>query len=110
MYIVAEDPVSGTLVKLPGEGRLNPATGQLITTFKNSPQLPFEDAKLHFFGGERAPLATPSHCGAYTTTGVVRAVVAERDEAAVTRLLDVQHHHGPTAAPAPARACRSARR
>jgi hypothetical protein len=67
MYIVAEDPVSGSLVKLPGKVTLNQQTGQIESTFENNPQLAFEDAELHFFGGERAPLATPAHCGAYTT-------------------------------------------
>jgi hypothetical protein len=66
LYIVAEDPVSGTLVKLPGETHLTPS-GQVIGTFKNNPELPFEDAELHFFGGERAPLATPARCGPYTS-------------------------------------------
>jgi len=88
MYIVAEDPVSGTLVKLPGEltlckgagedplgatgepipGVSCQALGQLVSTFKDNPQAPFEDAELHFFGGERAPLATPTRCGSYTTS------------------------------------------
>ncbi len=79
MYLVAEDPISGSLVKLPGEvqlckgagevlaGQTCQALGQIISTFANNPQLPFEDAELHFFGGERAPLASPSRCGAYTT-------------------------------------------
>src|SRR4029077_5016285 len=66
MYIVAEDPISGALVKLPGEVHLSDS-GQISATFKNSPQLAFEDAELHFFGGERAPLATRAHCGTYTT-------------------------------------------
>lgn len=67
MYIVAEDPVSGVLIKVAGEVTLNQETGQLVTTFKNSPQGPLEEIELHFFGESRAPLGTPSRCGAYTT-------------------------------------------
>ncbi len=70
MYIVAEDPYSGSLIKLAGEVSLNPDTGQIVTTFKNTPDVPFENLELHFFGGERAPLATPARCGTYTTTAV----------------------------------------
>jgi uncharacterized repeat protein (TIGR01451 family) len=71
MYIVAEDPVSGTLVELPGQVALDGASGQIEATFENNPELPFEDAELEFFGGERAPLATPAHCGAYETTASI---------------------------------------
>ena len=79
MYLVAEDPVSGTLVKLPGKvelcqgageviaGMTCQGLGQIVSTFEDDPQLPFEDAELHFFGGERAPLSSPTRCGAYTT-------------------------------------------
>ena len=79
MYLVAEDPVSGTVVKLTGDvtlcekagevidGSTCEGTGQIVTTFKNTPELPFEELELHFFGGERAPLTTPSRCGTYTT-------------------------------------------
>jgi hypothetical protein len=73
-YLVVHDPVSGVLVKLPGNveiggepGVVGLAPGQIRASFANNPQLPFEDADVHFFGGERAPLATPSRCGAYTT-------------------------------------------
>ncbi len=83
MYIVAEDHVSRTLVKLPGETRLT-GSGQIITTFKNTPELAFEDAELHFFGGERAPLSTPAHCGSYTTNALFTPWAAEpSDEAQV---------------------------
>jgi hypothetical protein len=67
MYIVAKDPVSGVLVKFAGQVTLDPVTGQLVSTFKNTPQLPFEDLTLHFFGSARAPLTTPPLCGTYTT-------------------------------------------
>ncbi len=70
MYLVAEDPYSGSLIKLAGEVSINPDTGQIVTTFKNTPDLPFENLELHFFGGERAPLSTPSRCGMYTTQAV----------------------------------------
>lgn len=71
LYLEARDPVSGTLVKLAGEVKPDPVTGQLVATFKDTPQLPFEDLKLHFFGGDRAPLSTPGLCGAYTTTASI---------------------------------------
>jgi hypothetical protein len=67
MYVVVEDPISGSLVKIPGRVSLNQQTGRIESTFDNNPQLPFEDAELHFFGGERAPLAIGAHCGTYTT-------------------------------------------
>jgi hypothetical protein len=71
LYIVAEDPVSGTLIKVAGEVKPDPVTGQLVATFKNTPQLPFEDLNLHFFGGSRAPLGTPAACGGYTTHAAI---------------------------------------
>jgi hypothetical protein len=66
LYLIAKDPVSGFVFKAVGETQLTPL-GQVIGVFKHTPQLAFEDAELHFFSEERAPLATPAHCGAYTT-------------------------------------------
>jgi hypothetical protein len=66
LYLIAEDPISGTVFKSVGETHLTPS-GQIIGIFKDNPQLAFEDAELHFFGGERSPLSSPSRCGAYTT-------------------------------------------
>ena len=68
IYITVNDPISGVVVKLPGEIEANPLTGQLTTTVQESPQLPFEDFKLDFFEGARAPLRTPATCGEFATT------------------------------------------
>jgi hypothetical protein len=68
LYIVAEDKVSGVLVKLAGKVTLNAETGQVVSTFENTPQTPFEDFKLEFFGGPTGQLTTPAYCGTYTTT------------------------------------------
>jgi hypothetical protein len=110
MYMFVEDPVSGTTIKLAGEVRLCEATGQvidglscqgpgqIITTFKNTPDLPFEELQLHFFGGERAPLATPARCGTYTTS----AVFTPWDgNGPVTSSSSFQIEHGPDGGPCP---------
>jgi hypothetical protein len=67
MYLVAEEPATGVLVKLPGKVSLGEGTGQITTTFEDTPQTPFSELKLEFFGTARAPLATPAYCGTYNT-------------------------------------------
>jgi hypothetical protein len=70
LYLVIDSPKNGILVKLPGEVKPDPNTGQLTATFDNNPQLPLEDLTLHFRGGgPRSPLATPAVCSTYTTHG-----------------------------------------
>jgi hypothetical protein len=67
-YVVVNDPVTGVVLKIAGELRLDPSTGRIVSYFPENPQLPFSDLKLHFFGGPRAELATPNSCGLFTTT------------------------------------------
>ncbi|MCL2770681.1 MAG: hypothetical protein FWD42_11345, partial [Solirubrobacterales bacterium] len=97
MYMVVEDPYSGSLIKLAGEVSLS-ATGQIVTRFENTPDLPFEKLEIHFFGGERAPLTTPPRCGTYTT----KAVFTPWDgNAPVTSESSFTIDRGPSGGPCP---------
>ena len=69
IYIVARGP--GVIVKLPGKVAPDPVTGQLTTTFNDTPQLPFSTMRLHFNGGPYAPLTNPTTCGRKTTTATM---------------------------------------
>ncbi len=57
----------GVEIKLVGNVSLNEATGQLTTTFEDTPELPFTDFKLSFSGGPQAALATPTGCGLFAS-------------------------------------------
>jgi phosphodiesterase/alkaline phosphatase D-like protein len=98
MYIVVENEQAGVMAKIAGDVTLCERAGQqvggtdglpcraprqIIATFENSPQVAFEDAEVHFFGGERAPLSTPAHCGTYTTTAAFTPWSATPGEAPV---------------------------
>ena len=61
VYLEAEG--AGAIIKLDGHVSVNPSTGQITTTFSESPQLPFSEFQLNFFGGPRSPLANPKSCG-----------------------------------------------
>jgi hypothetical protein len=65
MYVAAE--ADGARVKLAGHIVADPVTGQLTTTFDETPPLPFSDFKLNLFGGRRGALATPETCGSPST-------------------------------------------
>ena len=68
IYVTAEG--NGVLVKLAGHVEADPSSGQLTTTFENTPQLPFSEFKLELFGGARAPLSTPPTCGSYESAAL----------------------------------------
>jgi hypothetical protein len=59
---------AGVVVKVEGKIYANTSTGQLTTTFDNTPQLPVSNVQLHFNSGLRAALATPQACGTFTST------------------------------------------
>ncbi|MGA9285683.1 MAG: hypothetical protein WBV85_09595 [Solirubrobacteraceae bacterium] len=58
----------GVNLKLVGNVHLDETTGRIVTTFTETPELPFTDFKLSFSGGAQAALATPLRCGSYTTS------------------------------------------
>jgi uncharacterized repeat protein (TIGR01451 family) len=68
LLVAPEDPADGIYVKFVGNVHLNETTGQLVTSFEKTPQLPFSNLKLSFSGGAQAALSTPTGCGTYTTT------------------------------------------
>jgi hypothetical protein len=67
IYLVAKAPERGVLVKVPGRLDADPASGSLVATFDDLPQLPYTNLRVHFREGQRSPLATPAVCGAFAT-------------------------------------------
>jgi len=57
----------GLHIKLPGELEPDKATGRLTAVFRDLPQVPVGQIDLDVWGGSRAPLQNPDHCGTYTT-------------------------------------------
>ncbi len=78
VYVLQSDPPNlkllvaasgeGVNLKLVGDVHLDEGTGRLMTTFTETPELPFTTFRLSFSGGAQAALATPVRCGSYTTS------------------------------------------
>lgn len=62
-WLVADE--LGLHIKIPGEFKLDPKTGQITSLFLETPQVPVSEFRLHFKGGDRGVLATPRRCGTY---------------------------------------------
>jgi hypothetical protein len=60
--------IEGRLVSIRLKGSVKPdsSTGQLTATFKDNPELPFDELAVDLRDGPRAPLATPLDCGSTT--------------------------------------------
>jgi len=65
VYLAVKGP--GFYLKLPGKVEADPVSGQLTTTFSDTPQLPFDQLRLRLRSGPNAPLVTPAACDTYTT-------------------------------------------
>jgi hypothetical protein len=101
LYVVVNDPKTGVLLKIAGEVRPDPQTGQLTATFPENPELPFEDLKVDFFNGAHATLTTPSACGRYeTTTSLVPWTTPEGADATPADAFAIEQGAG--GAPCPA--------
>ncbi len=98
LYIVAKEKKSEVLVKLAGEVRINPATGQLISVFKETPQTPFESLTLQLANTERASQETPAHCGTYHSHA---GFTNWSSEAATSAESEFQITSGPNGTPCP---------
>jgi len=67
LYLVLQDTEErGVLIKIPGRIDVDPASGQITTSFSDTPQFPFDDLTLKFRSGPRAPLVNPPACGTHT--------------------------------------------
>ena len=104
IYVAIDDPATGVVVKLAGHIQADPNTGQLTTTFDESPQLPFEDFKLEFFGGSRGVLRTAPTCGTYASRSVLTPWSAPESGPPATWSSSFKIASAPGGAPCPAKA------
>jgi hypothetical protein len=89
----------GTAVKIPGSVHPDPQTGQLVVSFQNLPQAPFQEFDMHFFGSERGLLATPTQCGTYPVQTTFTPWDSALSEQTSTQFFDLSS--GPNGSPCP---------
>lgn len=89
----------GTNIKLFGSIHPDSQTGQIVTSFDNLPQSPFQKFNLHFFGSERGILATPTGCGTYPVTATFEPWASELSNQTSTQFFVLDS--GPNGKPCP---------
>ncbi len=99
LYLVMKVPDRGVLVKLAGRVEPDPRTGRLVTTFDDIPQLPVAEFELRFREGARAPLVTPSVCGAHEV--ISRLTPWALPATTIERVSGFQIRSGPDHGPCP---------
>ena len=100
LYLVARIPARGIVVTAAGKVEANPQTGQLTTTFSESPQLPFDRFTLEFTQGPTSPLVTPPVCGSFLTEGILTPWAAPSREYPVGSKFAIKHGIGGGECPA----------
>ena len=86
-------PNGGSSIKVAGKITPNPVTGQLVTTFENTPQQPFSKFTLKFRPGATAPLDQPSRVRCLQRPGGTDAVVGATGTTVVGELLQILRNH-----------------
>jgi hypothetical protein len=71
LFVDAESARYGLVVRLKGTVTPDPVTGQLKTTFADTPQVPFTNFTLNLNPGPNATLASPLACGTATTNSAI---------------------------------------
>jgi hypothetical protein len=62
LFIVARARERGLIAKIAGSSISDEDTGQITTTFRQNPRVPFENMHLELKGGQRGLLAMPQRC------------------------------------------------
>ena len=101
LYLVLHDTEErGALIKIPGRIEVDPTTGQITTSFEDTPQFPFEDLTLKFRSGPRAPLVNPPSCGTQTIGVQVSSWAQPRSPVDASNTYQVTEGPNGTACPA----------
>jgi hypothetical protein len=93
----------GLHIKLSGTVTPDPSTGQLVVSFRDLPQAPFQEFNLHVFGGERGVFATPTRCGAYPVRTEFVPWDSELENQTSTQLFTIDSGPGGTPCPGSSR-------
>jgi hypothetical protein len=99
LYIVIQNPELGIFIVQPLRVEPNPATGQLVTTAEDMPELPFSHFRLHFREGARSPLVSPAACGSHQVKSML---YPSSGGAPVQSSASFEIISGPAAGPCPA--------
>jgi hypothetical protein len=79
IFVNAVSARYGVDVRLVGNVKANPRTGQLTTTFKENPQVPFSSVRLQF-DGAKGVLTSPPICGPNAATHALTAWSGSPDQ------------------------------